>query len=62
METQHQAIMIGPQREQPAAWPRSAIADTFTGRAHVEWDATEPATPFAQLSLFIDYLKQAGLF
>jgi hypothetical protein len=41
---------------------RSAIADTFAGRVHVEWDATAPVTPFGQLPLFIDYLKQAGLF
>ncbi len=41
---------------------RSAIADTFAGRIHVEWDATAPVTPFGQLPFFIDYLKQAGLF
>jgi hypothetical protein len=41
---------------------RSAIADTFAGRVHVEWDATAPVTPFGQLPFFIDYLKQAGLF
>ena len=40
----------------------SAIADTFAGRVHVEWDATAPVTPFGQLPFFIDYLKQAGLF
>jgi hypothetical protein len=38
----------------------SAIADTFAGRVHVEWDATAPVTPFGQLPFFIDYLKQAG--
>jgi hypothetical protein len=41
---------------------RSAIADTFAGRVHVEWDATAPVTPFGELPFFIDYLKQAGLF
>jgi hypothetical protein len=41
---------------------RSAIADTFSGRVHVGWDAAAPVTPFGQLAFFIDYLKQAGLF
>jgi hypothetical protein len=41
---------------------RSAIADTFAGRVHVEWDATAPVTAFGQLPFVIDYLKQAGLF
>ena len=41
---------------------RSAIADTFAGRVHIEWDAGAPVTPFGQLPFFIDYLKQAGLF
>ena len=40
----------------------SAVADTFAGRVHIEWDATAPVTPFGQLPFFIDYLKQAGLF
>jgi hypothetical protein len=40
----------------------SAIADTFAGRVHIEWDATAPVTALGQLSFFIDYLKQAGLF
>jgi hypothetical protein len=41
---------------------RSATADTFAGRVHVEWDETAPVTPLGQLAFFIDYLKQAGLF
>ena len=43
---------------------RSVIADTFAGRVHVEWEAGERAamTPLGQLSFFIEYLKQGGLF
>jgi hypothetical protein len=41
---------------------RSAIAETFAGRVHIEWDETVPVTPFGQLPFFFDYLKQAGLF
>ena len=33
---------------------RSAIADTFAGRVHVEWDAVAPVTPFGQLAFFIE--------
>ena len=62
METQKQAILAHPRGEQPMVEARSAIADTFAGRVHVEWDATAPVTPFGQLPFFIDYLKQAGLF
>jgi hypothetical protein len=40
----------------------SAVADTYGGRVHVEWDATAPVTPFGQLPFFIEYLKQGGLF
>lgn len=28
----------------------------------MDWDATGPVTPFGQLPLFIEYLKQGGLF
>jgi hypothetical protein len=43
---------------------RSAIADTFGGRVHVECEAGERAamTPLGQLPFFIEYLKQGGLF
>jgi hypothetical protein len=41
---------------------RSAVADTFAGLVHIEWDAAAPVTPFGQLPFFIDYLKQGGLF
>jgi hypothetical protein len=62
MEKHNQAIIVHPQGEQPTVEARSAIADTFAGRIHVEWDSTAPVTPFGQLPFFIDYLKQAGLF
>jgi hypothetical protein len=62
METHKQSIVAHPQGEQPMVEARSAIADTFAGRVHVEWDATAPVTQFGQLPFFIDYLKQAGLF
>jgi hypothetical protein len=62
METQKQGIVVRPQGEQPTVEVRSAMADTFAGRVHVEWDATAPVTPYRQLPFFIDYLKQAGLY
>jgi hypothetical protein len=62
METLEQGIVVHPLGEQPMVEARSALADTFAGRVHVEWDATAPVTPFGQLPFFIDYLKQAGLF
>jgi hypothetical protein len=62
METQEQSIVTRPAGEQPMVEARSAIADTFVGRVHVEWDTTAPVTPFGQLPFFIDSLKQAGLF
>jgi hypothetical protein len=62
MQTENQNLVAHPQGEQPAVEVHSAIADTFAGRVHVEWDATAPVTPFGQLPFFIDYLKQAGLF
>jgi hypothetical protein len=62
MQTENQNLVAHPQGEQPTVEDRSAIADTFAGRVHVEWDATAPVTPFGQLPFFIDYLKQAGLF
>src|ERR1700760_563538 len=62
MQTQNQSIIAHLMGEQPVVEDYSAIADTFAGRIHVEWDATAPVTPFGQLPFFIDYLKQAGLF
>jgi hypothetical protein len=62
METPKQSIVAHPQGEQPTVEVHSAMADTFAGRVHVEWDATAPVTALGQLPFFIDYLKQAGLF
>jgi Transposase DDE domain group 1 len=62
MEAQKQSILAHPAGEQPMVEAWSAIADTFAGRVHVEWDETAPVTPFGQLPFFIDFLKQAGLF
>ena len=38
------------------------VADTFSGRIHVEWDSTATVTPLGQLPFFIEYLKQGSLF
>src|SRR5580704_14852602 len=62
MRTRTHPVLAHPSGEQPSVEVYSAVADTFAGRVHVEWDATAPVTPFGQLPLFIDYLKQAGLF
>jgi hypothetical protein len=62
MEPQTQIIVAHPPGEQPTVEVRSAIADTFAGRIHVEWDSTAPVTPFGQLPFFFDFLKQGGLF
>jgi hypothetical protein len=51
-----------PAGEQSEIEEWSAIADTFGGRVHVEWDAAEPVTPLGQLPFFVEYLKQGGLF
>jgi len=62
METPKQRIVADPAGEQPSVEVRSAIADTFAGRIHIEWDAATPVAALDQLPFFIDYLKQAGLF
>jgi hypothetical protein len=54
MNTQEQAIVAHPAGEQLMVEARSAIADTFSGRVHVEWDAAAPVTPFGQPAFFID--------
>lgn len=54
--------MVHRAGEQPIVEAHSAIADTFAGRVHIEWDGSVPVTPLGQLPFFIDYLKQAGLF
>jgi hypothetical protein len=51
-----------PLGEQPEVEAWSAVADTFAGRIHIEWDTTAPVTPLGQLPFFIEYLKQGGLF
>ena len=38
-----------------------AIADTYGGGVHVEWDPTAAVTPLGQLP-FAEFLKQSGLF
>jgi hypothetical protein len=51
-----------PVGEQLEVEEWSAVAETFAGRVHVEWDTTASVTPLGQLPLFIEYLKQGGLF
>jgi hypothetical protein len=62
MGTETTSLAVHPEGEQPEIEAWSAVADTYAGRVHVEWDATAPVTPFGQLPFFIEYLKQGGLF
>ena len=62
MGTETTSLVVHPEGEQPEVEACSAVADTYGGRVHVEWDATAPVTPFGQLPFFIEYLKQGGLF
>src|SRR5690242_20597118 len=62
MGTETTGLVVHPKGEQPEIEVWSAVADTYGGRVHVEWDATAPVTPFGQLPFFIEYLKQGGLF
>src|SRR6516225_4873342 len=62
MGTETTSVAVHPEGEQPSVEAWSAVADTYAGRVHVEWDATAPVTPFGQLPFFIEYLKQGGLF
>src|SRR5246127_373085 len=62
MGTETTSLVVHPEGEQPEVEARSAVADTYGGRVHVEWDATAPVTPFGQLPFFIEYLRQGGLF
>ena len=57
MGTETTSLVVHPEGEQPEIEGRSAVADTYAGRVHVEWDATAPVTPFGQLPFFIEYLK-----
>lgn len=62
MGTETTSLVVHPEGEQPEIEEWSAVADTYGGRVHVEWDETAPVTPFGQLPFFIEYLKQGGLF
>ena len=62
MGTETTSLEVHPEGEQPQVDAWSAVADTYAGRVHVEWDAAAPVTPFGQLPFFIEYLKQGGLF
>jgi hypothetical protein len=62
MGTETTSVLVHPEGEPPEVEAWSAVADTYAGRVHVEWDATAPVTPFGQLPFFIEYLKQGGLF
>lgn len=62
MDTSPTELVAHPTGEQPPVEEWSAVADTFGGRVHVEWDPMNPVTPLGQLPFFIDYLKQGGLF
>ena len=62
MGTETTGLVVHPEGEQPEIEVWSAVADTYGGRVHVEWDATAPVTPLGQLPFFIEYLKQGGLF
>ena len=42
-----------PLGGQPEVEEWSAVADTFGGRVHIEWDTTAPVTPLGQLPFFI---------
>ena len=42
-----------PMGKQPEVEEWSAVADTFAGRVHIEWDTTAPVTPLGQLPFFI---------
>jgi len=45
--------VVHPEGEQPQVEPWSAIADTFAGRVHVEWDSKAPVTPLGRFAFFI---------
>ena len=53
MGTETTGLVAHPKGEQPEIEVWSAVADTYGGRVHVEWDATAPVTPFGQLPFFI---------
>ena len=49
MGTETTSVAVHPEGVQPEVEAWSAVADTYAGRVHVEWDATAPVTPFGQL-------------
>ena len=64
MATNRGVFPVLPTGEQPAVERVSgetAVADTFVGRVHVEWDDAARVTPLGQLPFFIEYVKQGGL-
>jgi hypothetical protein len=61
MSTSLPSFSLHPAGEQPPVEEFSAIAETFAGRVHVEWDSGSQVTPLGRLPFFIEYLKQAGL-
>jgi hypothetical protein len=38
------------------------VADIFARHVHVEWHNSALLTPFGQMPLFIEFVKQGGLF
>ncbi len=38
------------------------VVDTLSGRLHVRWDETAPATPHGQLVFFAEFLATTGVF
>jgi hypothetical protein len=40
-----------PVGDRPEVEEWSAVAETFAGRVHIEWDTTAPVTPLGQLPL-----------
>src|SRR3979411_1623856 len=65
MATNRGVFPVLPTGEQPAVErvsAETAVADTFAGRVHVEWDDAARVTPLGQLPFFIEHMKQGGLF
>jgi hypothetical protein len=65
MATNRGVFPVLPIGEQPAVErvsTETAVADTFAGRVHVEWDDAARVTPLGQLPFFIEYVKLGGLF
>ena len=52
---------LGEQSEREAAGS-SVVLDTFAGRVHVEWEPAAPVTALGPVPVFVEFLKQGGLF